>query len=292
MKRLVDLTLEDLAASPVWRYEGGIGADAAVVSVSRRALSQSDDEIFLAATEFDLRDASRHSGFCFPADDTGIDYLQPVIVSPAGHVSFWFDGPVEPDVLASQWRALGKAAGDVFPVSFRCLVPVDGRTVSGRIAGVECSPDLTMPRVAAAILEPARHPVPAAAPPPPPHPEDRAPTARPVRARHSRNGAERTARRRKADLPVEFVQGDLKGTGVIHDLSPRGMFVRSSQSLVAGPTLRLRVNLPEGRTLVLNARVVRGAAPTPAGGPGFALRLTEESEEFEALVSKFRGKRK
>ena len=83
MKRLIDLTVEDLVASLVWRYEGGSGADAMVSPTDRHALSQADDEIFLAATEFELFDASRHGGFCFPAESGGVDYLQPVILTPA-----------------------------------------------------------------------------------------------------------------------------------------------------------------------------------------------------------------
>src|SRR5262249_10567829 len=99
VKRLIDLTVEDLEASPVWRYEGGSGARATVAPAKRVSLSQADDEIFLAATEFQLVDASQHFGFCFPADDSGIDYLQPVIIRPARHVNFWFDGPAQPATL-------------------------------------------------------------------------------------------------------------------------------------------------------------------------------------------------
>ena len=60
MKRLAELTVEDLIASPVWRYEGGAGSEALVAPSKRETLSQYDDEIFLAATEFALADASRH----------------------------------------------------------------------------------------------------------------------------------------------------------------------------------------------------------------------------------------
>src|SRR5262249_43626287 len=51
VKRLADLTVEDLIGSPVWRYEGGTGAEALVAPSARQSLSQLDDEIFLAATE-------------------------------------------------------------------------------------------------------------------------------------------------------------------------------------------------------------------------------------------------
>src|SRR6266540_2326753 len=142
MKRLADLTLEDLTSAPVWRYEGGDGVDAVVVEQARDGLSQMDEEIFLAATEFLLPDSSQHLGFCFPVDDAGLDYLQPAIVTLSGHVQFWFDGAVPAEVLSAQWAALGKRVEEVFPVRFRCCVPVDGREVTGVIPGIKTSADI------------------------------------------------------------------------------------------------------------------------------------------------------
>jgi hypothetical protein len=149
VKRLAELTVEDLIASPVWRYEGGSGSEALVAPSKRETLSQYDDEIFLAATEFALADATRHMGFCFPADDSSIDYLQPVIVGRNRHVAFWFEGPVSAEELARQWSAFGKEPKQIFPVAFRCLVPVDGRTPRRR--------RIRNPRLAAGAWAPARN---------------------------------------------------------------------------------------------------------------------------------------
>ncbi|HEY1434692.1 MAG TPA: PilZ domain-containing protein [Thermoanaerobaculia bacterium] len=276
MKRIADLTAADLRESPVWRYEGGTGADALVSPANRTQLSQADDEVFLAVTDFELYDGSRHMGFCFPADDSGIDYLQPAIISPEGHVNFWTDGPVAPGELAARWRVLDKEPGQIFPASFRCLVPVDGRTVSGWIAGVESSRDLTV-----AIREtpggPARTDGPAG-----PAALDRAPTARPVEARREKGAPidKRTARRRSAEMTVEFTQDALRGTGVAENISRRGMFVRASHMPAAGPQLRLTVNLPDGRKLVLKGRVVRSADDTASG---FGLRLVDDFPNYDSL---------
>ncbi|HWZ85450.1 MAG TPA: PilZ domain-containing protein [Thermoanaerobaculia bacterium] len=276
MKRLVDLTAADLASSPVWRYEGESGLDALVSPAPRAELSQADDEVFLAATDFDLYDGSHHKGFCFPADDSGIDYLQPAIVGPAGHVNFWTDGPVAPEDLAARWRALGKEPGQIFPAAFRCLVPVDGRVVSGWIAGVESSRDLTV-----AIREVSGGPVRADGPAGPAA-LDRAPTARPVEARREKGAPidKRTARRRSAQMTVEFTQDALRGTGVAENISRRGMFVRASHLPAAGPQLRLTVKLPDGRKLVLTGRVVRSA---DASATGFGLRLVDDFPNYDTL---------
>lgn len=282
MKRLVELSIQDLRDSPVWRYEGGSGAAAVVSPANRASLSQTDDEIYLAATEFELFDGTRHDGFCFPADDSGLDYLQPAIVTASGHVNFWFDGPVTKSDLSKQWDALGKSEGDVLPATFKCRVPVDGRTVSGRIQRVESAGDLE------------------ASGPPPPSLDvsaagvlgDRVPTARPVQARRDTGPIEkRTARRRKAEMEVEFTQDGVPATGVIGDLSPRGMFVRSARIPGTGPNLRLTVNLPNGRKLVLTGKVVRTVLGAAArGSSGFGLRLSGESAEYDELLLKLRNK--
>jgi len=276
VKRIVDLTAADLRASPVWRYEGGNGPDAIVAPTDRSKLSQADDEVFLAVTDFELYDGSRHTGFCFPADDSGIDYLQPAIVSPDGHVNFWTDGPVAPEELAARWRVLGKQPGEIFPAAFRCLVPVDGRTVSGWIAGVESSRDLTVAiRDVAGGMARADGPAGPAA-------LDRAPTARPVEARREKDAPidKRTARRRSAEMTVEFTQDSLRGTGIAENISRRGMFVRASHVPTAGPQLRLTVNLPDGRKLVLTGRVVRSADESATG---FGLRLADDFPNYDSL---------
>jgi hypothetical protein len=265
VKRLVDLTIEDLTGSPVWRYEGGSGPDALVSPALRNSLSRMDDEIFLGAAEFDLADSTRHTGFCFPAEGSSVDYLQPVIVTKKGHVAFWFDGSVSAEKLAKQWRALAKKPEQIFPVSFRCLVPVDGQTIDGRIERVETSQDLA---------------------PPPPAPSNAWP---PVPRRPGIGTSEtRVTRRRRAEMTVEFSQGSLRGTGVTGDISRRGMFVRSNLVPGTGPVLRLTVNLPGGRKLSLTGRVVRSVdTGEPAGAPtGFGLRLVDDWPEYDEIFGK------
>jgi hypothetical protein len=267
VKRLADLTIRDLAASPVWRYEGGSGAEALASPAKRDALSRNDDEIFLASTEFELFDSTPHSGYCFPADGTGIDYLQPVILTPSGPVAFWFEAPPSPATLSEQWQALGKESGGVFPVTFRCLVPVDGQAVSGRIDGIAFS-DVSLEAPATELPFASRR-------------------------RGIGSGETRAGRRRPAEMTVEFTQGNLYGSGVTGDVSRRGLFVRSSWIPGTGPVVRLTVKLPGGRKLGLSGRVVRSVdadAPTPTTR-GFGLRLLADWPDYDELFGKRSSKK-
>jgi PilZ domain-containing protein len=285
MKRLVDLTVGDLTASPVWRYEGGSSEDALVVAEDRDSLSQRDEEILLAATEFVLGDSSEHLGFCFPVDGEGIDYLQPVIVAPAMHVRFWFDGSVAPEVLAAQWKSLGKKEEEIFPVRFSCRVPVDGRTVSGVI------PRVATPASAAPVSRSPREP--AGEPPEPRRSADgsgsRAPSGRARRLVESRAGIpeKRRAPRHRVEMLVEFDVGDSWERGVTGEISRSGMFVRSQRIPNVGPAVNLTVHLPSGRELLLKGRVVP-ASDDPAQPAGFGVRLTEKPDEYDNFLTRIK----
>jgi hypothetical protein len=135
MKRLTELKPHDLEAVAVWRYEGE-GDDTALVRATERLeLSERDSATFIARTQFVLADGSQHIGFCSPSDDSGIDYVQPVIVTPEGPVFFWFEEPPTAEFLQAQFARLGVDHGEIFPVHYRCTVPLDGRLISGVVTG-------------------------------------------------------------------------------------------------------------------------------------------------------------
>jgi len=147
MKPISDLTAADLASVPVWRFTtappasgdppesivvwNGKPATEWVTPTDLTALSEDAEDVFIAATEFCLATGARFPGFCSPTDDSGIDYVQPVIVTPTGPVRLWFDSPVSADHLRSVLTRLGCPTDEAFPLRFRCLVPCDGRYVEG-----------------------------------------------------------------------------------------------------------------------------------------------------------------
>ena len=286
MKRLVDLTVGDLTASPIWRYEGGSSEDALVEAEDRASLSQRDEEILLAATDFVLTDSSEHLGFCFPVDGESIDYLQPVIVAPAMHVRFWFDGSVAPEGLAAQWKALGRKEDEIFPVRFSCRVPVDGRKVAGVI------PRVATPASVTPVNRGARD---SAEDPPDVRLADgagsRVPSGRARRLRESRAGIpdKRTAPRHRVEMLVEFDLGGSWERGVTGEISRSGMFVRSPRIPSVGPAVNLTVHLPGGRELLLKGRVVPTSEDL-AQPAGFGVRLTEKPGEYDEFLRRLPGR--
>jgi hypothetical protein len=133
MKRLHDLTPADFEHVAVWRYVGPNDDVAMVRATERTSLGELDDDVFIARTQFQLANGTQHVGFCSPSAEEGLHVLQPVIVTAEGLAFFHFDAPPSHETLERQWRLLGGGREQVFPIHFRCLVPLDGRYVTGTI---------------------------------------------------------------------------------------------------------------------------------------------------------------
>lgn len=133
MKRLRDLKPADIERVAVWRYTGSSDDDATVSATDKSALIDEKSEDYIARTQFVLANGSQHTGFCSPRRDTSLDYLQPVILTSFGPVYFWFPEPPSEESLKMQWQRLGATHEQIFPVHFRCAVPMDGYYVTGTI---------------------------------------------------------------------------------------------------------------------------------------------------------------
>lgn len=133
MKRLHDLAPADLRRCAVWRYEGDLDDVAVVHATDRKELKHPSKDVFIAQTQFVLANGAQHIGFCSPVEEGELDALQPVIVTGRGHVYFWFDVPPSRETLQRQWQLLGVGREEIFPVHFRCTVPVNGRYITGVI---------------------------------------------------------------------------------------------------------------------------------------------------------------
>ena len=117
----------------MWRYEGENDDVAHVKATDLNELHAAESSTFIARTQFALATGAQFIGFCSPTEDSGLDYLQPVILTPDGPVYFWFEEPPSHEFLARQAARLGVMPAEIFPVQFRCTVPVDGRFVAGVI---------------------------------------------------------------------------------------------------------------------------------------------------------------
>jgi hypothetical protein len=101
--------------------------------------------------------------------------------------------------------------------------------------------------------------------------------------------------RRKRRYFVEWQKDDSLCTGFTEDISPTGMFVRSTHIPEPGLTVSLKLQLPEGRGLRIRGTVVR-CDRVPANlsrfvASGFGVRLKEAPEEYFQLLAQLFGLR-
>jgi hypothetical protein len=148
-KPISSLTAEDLLETPVWSYHRtpagpddppdsvvdlSAGAETEwVAPTTRTALSEDDEAVYLAVTLFTLASGHEQVGFCSPTDDSGIDYVQPVIITADGLVRLYHDGAVTEEQLARELARLPAGGAGAFPIRYRCLVACDGRFAGGEV---------------------------------------------------------------------------------------------------------------------------------------------------------------
>jgi len=133
MKFLTELIAADLIQHQVWEHHGGPDREAHVTASNRTSLREDESSVFIAATEFELHDGTRHVGYCSPTDPSGLDYVQPVILVGTEHVALWHEEQAAETAAQTIAMRLGRSLDQVFPIQWRCVVPVDGQFVSGQV---------------------------------------------------------------------------------------------------------------------------------------------------------------
>jgi hypothetical protein len=102
-------------------------------------------------------------------------------------------------------------------------------------------------------------------------------------------GEKRTLARVKKRLPCELVVEGVTHTGLVLDVSPRGLFVQTAATPAPGTSLTVRLHPPSGRAIVVQGRVARRRmvprrlASLASGGIG--VRVESAPEEFFQLLT-------
>jgi hypothetical protein len=130
MSKLVsELKAEDFERSKVWEYRGDSDMTATVEPSSQTELAEDDGNVYLASTEFRLADGTMLRGFSSPTDDSGADYVQPVIFHGGNQLILWSDSRGMDNIS----EAMGKQTHDVYPIHWKSEVLVNGEIRKGDI---------------------------------------------------------------------------------------------------------------------------------------------------------------
>ena len=95
--------------------------------------------------------------------------------------------------------------------------------------------------------------------------------------------------RARTSIPVEFEASEMRGSGKIENLSAQGLFVGTTDVPAEGDSVRLRFSAPGEPSVELTGLVwwTTLSAPDRARrAPGFGLRLLDDSEAYDRIVSR------
>jgi len=143
-RQVYNLSPTDLKAHPAWIFasdEVGVsGQDEATVRPYTQNPVDTGNGLLVVRSKFKLADETEFLGYVSPPsiDSTSwhIGYQQPAIVTTNGQVPLWFGIRRHSVERVHGFLALmGKAANEVFPLSYRSDIPMLSGAVEGTLAG-------------------------------------------------------------------------------------------------------------------------------------------------------------
>jgi hypothetical protein len=132
VKRLKELSENDLTSNPVWRvWEQD---EEEFVSVSNdKCISENSNHVYIVLTEFILNNRTRFTGFCSPQDPSGLDYIQPVLFTQNGQVNIYMDNGWDNKAKQDALRKIELTKDHVFPIEFETKIKCENRFYFGKI---------------------------------------------------------------------------------------------------------------------------------------------------------------
>lgn len=131
-KLLSELTVLDLERHPCWTHYVKDG-DEFVLPSEKDQISEIDTDDFIVLTEFILHDKTKHLGFSSPKDTSGLDYIQPVLVTSKGHLPLYFDKLDNVQLQDLTKEILNKSAHEVFPLTFITRIKCDNEYFQAQV---------------------------------------------------------------------------------------------------------------------------------------------------------------
>jgi hypothetical protein len=139
-KQVGELTVADLERYAVWEFaideEGFPGQDEETVK-PRPELERADpnEGIFVVRAQLVARDGTEFDGHVTASEEPELGYVQPTVITPDGHVSFWF-GIREPSAedIKRAYRNLDLPKERLFPLRYQSVVDA-GAASEGEVAG-------------------------------------------------------------------------------------------------------------------------------------------------------------
>jgi hypothetical protein len=130
-KPLEELTLEELREKPIWIYD--FDKTVRPTNLTVHPNPHIDQTTYIVLTTFELNDGTEMVGYCSPADSSGIDYIQPVIIHDGCHVPLWDEDnghETKKGIIATR---LSRSVNNIYPLKYSSNVICEGKCLEETI---------------------------------------------------------------------------------------------------------------------------------------------------------------
>ena len=104
-----------------------------VLPVEKEEISETDSDNYVVLTEFLLHDKTKYFGFSSPQDTSGLDYIQPVIVTSNGHLPLYFDTLENINLPDLANKIINKSIDKIFPLTFVTRIKCDKKYYEAKV---------------------------------------------------------------------------------------------------------------------------------------------------------------
>ena len=136
-KLLSNLTNTDLINRPIWEHWAENNIEFVTPS-NLQEISESCKEGHIVLTEFKLNNGKKLYGFCSPQEPSGLDYIQPTIISEKGLINLWKenDWTIEEENEILEIFKIDRKS--IFPIEYRTMIKCDGEFHYGKLNDFNC----------------------------------------------------------------------------------------------------------------------------------------------------------
>jgi hypothetical protein len=110
----------------VWEWRSDSAEELVRPTGLRELHENRNGPLHIVLTTFTLGNGQLRHGYCSPADSSGIDYTQPVVITASGRVPLWHGAALTRELLERFAVWLEVDASEILPIHIESRVPVDG----------------------------------------------------------------------------------------------------------------------------------------------------------------------
>ncbi len=122
---LEDITVDEITSIPIWECWTEEKKEFIKPS-DKKEVFDGLPESHIVLTYFKLKNKTKFTGFCSPQDPSGMDYIQPTIITKEGQINFFQKNEFSLYEKSSLLKKLQFKVEEVFPIEYTTQIKSNG----------------------------------------------------------------------------------------------------------------------------------------------------------------------